>query len=255
MRIWLMWVAWACCSLCLGMESPSSKDAGPYHVTFQRIGQMDNIFSFRTIVSSGGHTVTLTTDWRAKDEVEALERLGRLTGEKDGVLFTPYSCAGGNAWRCELEVVVTNEPRLRVFGAVGRHVDWKKPGMSLKDGLFRDGFDGLEINPFTCHADAPSFEVLLERKGNHLVLAKEATWRMNEGPFSKYQQTMMSKADRQTITSAYLGALALTRICDRKKEWEATVRMGKDVLGRTDAERMVNYMGKTIAKYKWARMP
>jgi hypothetical protein len=232
-----------------------SKSCPPYLVTFRQLRRMDNIFSFQTLVACDDRTITLSTDWRAEDLQDAVKTLGRLTGVKDGYLFTPRSCAGGNAWRCETEYVISRDRGPKVLGAVGRHEDWKKPGMSLKDGLFLDGFDGLEINPFTCHAAAPSFEVLLVLKGDRFTVAKDATWRMNAEQYSQYQGTMTDMVDVGTITANYLGGLALTRLCGKKAEWDRIVKAGKTVLGSKAGEHMADYVAKKVSKYRLGRIP
>lgn len=236
-------------------ESAGSREFGPYRVAFQCVERHAPIFSFRILISSQGRSVTLSTEWRAKDEKEAARSLSRLTGVKEGYLFVPYSCAGGNAWRCELENVLTASPRLRVLGAVGRRVDGKKPGESLREGRFFDGFDGLEINPFTCHAAAPSFEVVLRVRGKGLALDPDATWALNEGLRKDDLSTLQTSKDAPTLASAYLRALALTRACGRGKEGAEFRRWGRQALGANEAARMENYVTLMLPKYKWARRP
>ena len=259
MKNCFLWVGLLCIWSFVSAEAPFTKEMGPYRVTYQLVRHFENIFSFRAIVISGRQSVTLATDWRANNEAEAVRQIDRLTGEKDGYLFTPFSCAGGNAWRCEAETVVTNEPRLRVLGAVGRHVDWKKPGESLKDGLFQDGFDGLEINPFTCHAAAPSFTLFLEMKKGRFVVAKESTWRMNETVMNRFRKTYQmaggKSGSKEEVQSAFLGALALARLCDRTSDWMRVSREGDKIFGRIENEKMSNYVAKTLAKYCPARLP
>jgi hypothetical protein len=239
-----------------------SKSCPPFQVTFQvtfQVKATEPIYEFQNLVSCGGKAVTLETLWHSKSFEEAKRNLEDLTGVKDGYLFTPGSCGGGNAWRCEVEYVIACNRGPQVLGALGRHVDWKNPGESLKNGLFQDGFDGLEINPFTCHAAAPSFGLFLERKKERFVVAKDATWRSNKVIVGNFQTRLEAGTGKneteEEAKSAFLGALAIARLCDQKKEWESTLRRGRKVFGRAKADKMAKYVVKTLSKYRPARIP
>jgi len=235
-----------------------SKSCSPFQVTFQ-VKATEPIYEFQNIVSCGGKTVTFGTLWHSGSLEEAVRGLENLTGVKDGYLFTPGSCGGGNAWRCEVEYVIACDRGPQVLGALGRHIDWKKPGGSLKDGLFQDGFDGLEINPFTCHAAAPSFGLFLELKKGRFVVAKDPTWRSNTAVMGNFQVRFRAGIGKdeteEEAKSAFLGALALARLCDQKTEWKSTLQLGQKVFGRARADKMAKYVVKTLSKYRPARIP
>jgi hypothetical protein len=238
---------------------PIFLSCSPYRVTFQLVKSMNRFYDIQTRVACGGQMIHLNTQWHAESYEEAVKDLKKLTGVKDGYLFTPWSCGGGNAWRCEMEYVISCDRGLQVLGALGRHVDWENPGESLKDGLFRDGFDGLEINPFTCHAAAPSFELFLMRENGSFVVAKDPTWRNNTAVMVNFQMRFRAGIGKgeteEEAKSAFLGALVLAMLCGQKTEWGSTLRTGQEIFGRAKAKAMADYVVKTLSKYRPARIP
>jgi hypothetical protein len=253
MKTWMVIIGLMGCSLCFGAGKSITKDAGPFRVVFNLVEKMDRLSNYQICVYGAGKAVTLQTEWWAENDRRSVSSLARLTGMKDGYLFIPRSCGGGNAWACDQEWVIAFDRGPKVLGAVGRHVGAKRPGESLQNGLFRDGFNGLEINPYTCHAAAPSFEIFLELKKGRFVVEKEATWRRNAIPGGYKRKMSRSAWDnerKEEAVSAFIGDLALIRLCDRKNEWGLALSEGEKVFGSIRANEVADYVAKAVSKYK-----
>ncbi|HUO58653.1 MAG TPA: hypothetical protein VMV05_10810 [bacterium] len=227
-------------------QSPSFEvSRPPYLVRFQLIRQMEHYLQLKVSVIAGPATLGFTTGWVAPTPGEARDELARLTGIKEGYLFVPESCGGGNAWRCEVEHIYHSEGGLREVGTAIRNVNAQGPGECLKDGFFRDVFNALEITPFTAHYASPAFELYRKDDGRRLSLDLAETWKRNRWRYEDYANRLQPTADpakKEALRSNFLGALALSGLCGKTAEWNGAIRQGRRVLGKKTAGQMEAYV-------------
>lgn len=143
----------------------------------------DGFWIARIKVSGGGASFSsesygYASHNQSKDDF--LASLRRQTGWNADVLFVPHSCGGGNAWRCNLQLLYRiTGGKLIELGSVEAGPEGQPPGSTFHDGVIEDSFDLLETNSLTSHAAAPWFTIVLRVTPEHLVPDADRTWERN----------------------------------------------------------------------------
>ncbi len=189
----------------------------PLTLTAQRAQDWGDWAIYRLSLTLPGGAVCFYASGRGKGEKA---RLAQLQPRRRGsYLFIPCDCGGGNAWRCQGWVVVKlgKPPALLGYLSGGGLDTAFSP---YQHGLFRDGYDRLEINPLTSHAAAPAFTVWMrEAQGRLKPLAKE-TWRQNRADWARHWASLSASppAQGEERVSALLYCAGLAQWCGRTKE-------------------------------------
>jgi hypothetical protein len=105
-------------------------------------------------------------------------------------LFVPFSCGGGNMWRCRgYEAFKLKRGKLRYLGALST---WGKE--PVQDGIFLDGYARLEMSRLLCHACSPGFQIALRDVDDRLRLDREMTRKINEEKIEEKKRAFMEAA-------------------------------------------------------------
>jgi len=120
-----------------------------------------------------------TMPWGLHSTDEAIAHLKRVIGWKSGYLFVRTECGGGNAWKCEQELVFAKRGgNIRPLARLAPRADGI--GTSLRNGRFHDYDVDWEINDVTSHAGAPAFPLVMRDDGEAMVVDPEASWKEAE---------------------------------------------------------------------------
>lgn len=146
---------------------------------------------------------------------ERRAELGKVV-YKEGHLFVPASCGGGNASKCVGYQAFALEPELKYLGNVtGR---WDGQAVLVYDnGVIYDTGDQLEINELLSHAESPRYTVAYTSTAGKLAFDAERTWGLNATPY----------ADAQDDPPGFLHRAGLAKLCGKTKELAAVTAKAK----------------------------
>ncbi|MEW6111913.1 MAG: hypothetical protein AB1664_07270 [Thermodesulfobacteriota bacterium] len=170
-----------------------------------------------------------------------IEGIRESTGWKDGYLFIPSECGGGTSWRCETEYVfAVRQGKLIKVGEFAVTMGPNTPGLgsSYAHGFFYDVWGRLEANPFTSHASAPFFFMVMKEEDGVLAPDLDRTWEHNRETYKEklefirhYDRGKPSDdTRRQSLASSLLLCAALAKYCDRQPELDLAMRQAKYLL-------------------------
>ena len=137
---------------------------------------------------------TTTSPFGMHDTAETLAHHERVIGWKGRYLFVRTECGGGNAWKCDQELVFARQgPRLAMLGRLAPSADGI--GTSYRDGRFYDMDVDWELNDVTSHAGAPAFPLVLRDAGGRLVVDLDASWKAAEAGYRQNQSAVQALRD------------------------------------------------------------
>lgn len=203
--------------------------APPHHYPFTiTVAHEQQAFSYRT-------------DLVAVDDVAAaVAVLRRTIGWRGGYLFARRECGGGNAWRCDVDLVFAlRGGRLERVGEQIGGTRGQAPGAAYRNGHFVDVYDWLELNDLTSHAGAPWFRIYLVDRDGKLAADLPYTWRMDAHRFESSRREIArverdgnldARARNESFASLLLHNAALARYCRQPGPLEATDRDAKRLL-------------------------
>lgn len=206
-------------------------------------------YSFDIIVNKGSGEFHIETMIIAvQDLPEAIQVLKETTAWIPPYLFVRSECGGGNAWACEREVVfkLVNGRIIR-FGefAVG---DDRSPARSFKGGAFFDLYDKLEGAP-PCHAQAPSFRLVIRDEKGLATADLSRTWAENAPAYAEKFQFIRScstECDAGDVFSAVANCAALAKYCSRKTELRQVLRLSTKVLSKERQEDLEEVLALVV---------
>jgi hypothetical protein len=192
-----------------------------------------------------------TEHQRKSDFVESLRR---QIGWKDGVLFVPHSCGGGNAWRCNLQLLYRiDDGKLVELGAVKAGLEGHPIGNNLVDGYIEDDFDLLENNSLTSHAAAPGFTIVLRITPKGLVVDAERTWERNIFDYRANEERLGCEGpgcelivDPEERASMALHMAALAKYTDRDDELAVALALAEKTLDPAGFEALKKELAAVV---------
>jgi len=174
------------------------------------------------------------------DAAAAIAILRRTIGWRGGYLFARRECGGGNAWRCDVDLVFAlRGGRLERIGEQIGGTRSQAPGAAYRNGHFVDVYDRLEINDLTSHAGAPWFRIYLVDRDGELAVDLPYTWRMDARRFAENRREIVRverdpkldpRARNESLASLLLHNAALARYCRQAGPLEATDSDAKRLL-------------------------
>lgn len=180
----------------------------PFTIT---VAHEQQAYSYRTVLVA------------VDDLAAAAAVLRRTIGWRGGYLFARRECGGGNAWRCDVDLVYAlRDGRLASIGEQIGGTRSQAPGAAYRNGHFVDVYDRLEINDLTSHAGAPSFRIYLVDRNGRLEADLAYTWRMDSRRFEASRRELARverdrnldpRARSETMASLLLHNAALARYC------------------------------------------
>ncbi|HEY3276752.1 MAG TPA: hypothetical protein VGJ94_09040 [Syntrophorhabdaceae bacterium] len=212
----------------IGQEGVTVFADGSVQVTAKLREEFERPFNIELLVQSAQERFAIETNIIAVANVkEAFEVQERHTYRRDGYLFVRIECGGGNASRCDRNVVFSlRSGRLQRLGevAAGERDSFKKSG---RNGFFYDIYDKFENNRMTDHASAPIFELVLYEQDGRLEADLPRTWLHNQSMFkkkaAKIDAVMADKSLKASIRDPILSALIISnaviaKYCEKKEE-------------------------------------
>ena len=170
---------------------------------------------------------------------QAFDTIKKGTRWDGKYLMVRTECGGGNAWRCNRDVIFTlASDRLRFLGEVfggGR----EKPARSREGMYFGDIYDKFEMNGLTDHATAPAFWLALYEKDGELKADLSLTWLRNRDDFQRRTREIEdfvkgrgAKAGAEEgIRAPFLSNAVLAKYCERRDEAARLVKLAEAHLG------------------------
>lgn len=205
-------------------------------------------YEFDLNISKGKNIYTIETILIArKSYKEAISDIRTGTGWKNGYLFVPSECGGGNAWRCNTEHVFSlRKGKLINIGEVGYGISKDNgPGSTYDNGYFYDYYDKFEINKLTSHASAPGIVMLMKEVDGIFVQDLSRTWDFNANRYKENKEIIekYKKAKDGWQTEEYirplLGNAVLSKFCGKNTELEYILKQAEVTL---DGERLILFM-------------
>lgn len=200
-----------------------------------------HFYTFRVTVTRDRQTYSYRTFLVAVDNVAAaVAVLRRTIGWRGGYLFARRECGGGNAWRCDVDLIFAlRGGRLVRIGEQIGGTRSQAPGAAYRNGHFVDVYDRLETNDLTSHAGAPWFRIYLVDRDGRLAADLPYTWRMDVRRFESSRRELDHvERDRkldphardETIASLLLHNAALARYCRQAGALDKTAVDAKRLL-------------------------
>jgi hypothetical protein len=192
----------------------------------------------------GSETYGFETEHQRKSDF--VNGLRAQTGWKDGVLFVPHSCGGGNAWRCNLQLLYkVVDGKLIELGSVQAGLEGQPVGSNLVDGFIEDDFDLLENNSLTSHAAAPGFTIVLQVTADSLVVDADRTWERNVFDYRANEERLGCEGpgcelivDPQERASMALHMAALAKYTGRDAEYAQALALAEKALDPASFEAL-----------------
>jgi len=185
--------------------------------------------------------------FRVRDVSEAAAHLRKVIGWKDGYLFVRTECGGGNAWKCDQDVVFSfRGGRLRPLGALASFAPVDSGiGNGLRDSVFHDFDADWENNEVTAHANAPGVWIAMRDAGGRLKVDLARTWRLtlpeyrqNDSTWRALRESAPSPEVDFARTGALFGNAVIARYCDRPRELTETLSEARRVLRAKDLQAL-----------------
>lgn len=204
-------------------------------------GAPPGLYAFTVTVAHAGQSYSYRTFLVAVDNLAAaVAVLRRTIGWRGGYLFARRECGGGNAWRCDVDLVFAlRGGRLVRIGEQIGGTRSQAPGAAYRNGHFVDVYDRLEINDLTSHAGAPWFRIYLVDRDGTLAADLPYTWRMDARRFEASRRELDHvvgdrkfdpRARDETIASLLLHNAALARYCRQAVALDKTTADAKRLL-------------------------
>jgi hypothetical protein len=204
-------------------------------------GAPPRFYAFTVTVAHDRQTYAYRTFLVAVDNLAAaVAVLRRTIGWRGGYLFARRECGGGNAWRCDVDLIFAlRGGRLVRIGEQSGGTRSQAPGAAYRNGHFVDVYDRLEINDLTSHAGAPWFRIYLVDRDGRLAADLPYTWRMDVRRFESSRRELDHvvgdrkldpRARDETIASLLLHNAALARYCRQASALDQTTVDAKRLL-------------------------
>ncbi len=141
-----------------------------------------------------------TLPWGMRSTDEAIAHLRRVIGWKGDYLFVRTECGGGNAWKCDQELVfVRRGGRIEPLARLMPRADGI--GTSWDGRRFHDVDVDWEINNVTSHAAAPAFPLVLRDTGRALEVDVERSWQETEAGYLQNRSAVEALRDSAATAS------------------------------------------------------
>lgn len=220
---------------CFKPAGPEVWSAGGVRVLLQETRALDERFAeYRLEVTDG----TQRLCWSSSQMGGAPQRRRELgkAFEKDGYLFVPASCGGGNASKCRGWQAFALKPKLRWLGNfTGR---WDGSNVSVYDqGVFYDTGDMLEINDLLNHSQSPRYAMAYTDAGEGgLAFQSEKTWQLNAEAYKGVGGD----------APGLLYKAGLAKLCGKNAELRAQLK---------ESDRVLNPKGRELFRKALAQVP
>ena len=208
-------------------------------------GAPPHVYPFTVTIAHEQQAYSYRTRLVAVDDLAAAVAILRRTiGWRGGYLFARRECGGGNAWRCDVDLIFAlREGRLVRIGEQIGGTRSQAPGAAFRNGHFVDVYDRLEINDLTTHAGAPRFRIYLVDRDGRLAADLAYTWRRDSRRFDSNRRELARierdtsldpPARRESVASLLLHNAALARYCRQAAPLDQTDRDAKRLLAPAD---------------------
>jgi hypothetical protein len=154
--------------------------------------------------------------------------------ERDGFLFVPASCGGGNASKCQGWQAFALNGGLRWLGHLSGR--WDGANVSVyEDGVFFDTGDMLEINDLVVHAQSPRYATAYTYADGRLRFDAARSWALNADAY-------LSAPDN---APGLLYKAGLAKLCGKTAELRAA---------QAKADKVLNEKGRRLFKSSLAQV-
>ena len=224
----------------------------------------DDYYDLQITVTTGQQKYEVDSTLNGPENLKAVTRhLKKTIGWKGPYLFVRSECGGGNAFRCDKDYVFKlSGNRLIKIGEIavwenmpGRE---KSFGPGYQHGYFRDIWNNLEENDLTSHAEGPCIKMLLQVRDDKLVMNKDQTWKFNLHQYQANEIELSRHAKRNAksaksssklfeLNSQLLFNAALSRLTERKQEYQETLDMAKLMIDKVGVASLESIISNTVS--------
>jgi len=153
--------------------------------------------------------------------------------EADGYLFTPASCGGGNASKCQGWEAFSTKGGLKWLGNITGKWNGSE-AQPYEAGVFYDTGDMLEINDLLNHAQSPRYALAYTEAQGHLVFDAKRSWDLNAEPYKAAQDD----------APGLLFRAGLAKLCNKTAELKAVQASADKVLSVLGRQLFAKSLGK-----------
>lgn len=221
----------------------------------------DDYYELQITVTTGQQKYEVDTALNGPENLKAVTRhLKKTIGWKGPYLFVRSECGGGNAFRCNKDYVFRLSGNKLI--KIGEIAVWENMpggeetiGPGYQHGYFLDIWNDLEENDLTSHAEGPSIKLSLQDRDDKLVMNKDQTWKRNLPQYRANEIELSRRAKHNSKTSLKLFELnsqllfnaALSRLTERKQEYQETLDLAKLMIGKVGVASLESIISNTVS--------